>query len=178
MTTRGTPAKARAKRRSSGKSALLEHCVQSLGALGFHEFATNGAFKEAEVVSPRYVIRNYPHPSLYGTRGRKEAFIVAPDSSGVFVPDDDGLARIVMEAKWQEVSGSVDEKMPYVWEAFLASPVRNWIVVLDGRYWKTDRGQAIAAWLRAKQPVPEKRRFHVVDRRGFHDLVRRAWGQP
>jgi hypothetical protein len=157
---------------------LLEHCVSSLGALGFHEYATNGSFQRAEVVGARYVIRNYPHPSLYGTRGTKEAFIVAADASGVFVVDDDGLARIVMEAKWQESSGSVDEKLPYIWEAFLASPVRNWVVVLDGRYWKTDRGKAAVAWLRSKQPGPEKRRFHVVDRRGFHDLVRRAWGQP
>lgn len=178
MTTRRAPTKPKAKRRSSGKSALLEHCVQSLGTLGFHEYATHGDFKKAEVVGPRYVIRNYPHPSLYGTWGRKEAFIVAPDISGVFIPDDDGLARIVMEAKWQEVSGSVDEKMPFVWAAFLASPVRNWIVVLDGRYWNTERGKAVVAWLRSRQPIPEKRRFYVVDRRGFHDLARRAWGQP
>jgi hypothetical protein len=179
VTARRAPTKPRAKRRGGGskaKGTLLEHCVESLGALGFHEY-TNKSFKEAEVVGARYVVRGYRHLTLYGTPGSKEALIVAPDSSGLFVPDDDGLARVVMEAKWQAISGSVDEKFPFVWEAFLVSPIRNWIVVIDGPFWKTTRGLAAVAWLRARRPVPEKRRFHVVDRRGFHDLVRRAWGQ-
>jgi len=166
------------RKRSSGKSALLEDCVQSLGLLGFHEYGTNGSFKRAEVINARYIIRSFPHESLYGTSGKKEALIVAPNGSGSFALDDDGMARVIMEAKWQESSGSVDEKLPYVWEAFCESSVRNWVVVLDGRYWKTDRGQAAVAWLKSKMPGPESRRFYVVDRRGFRDLVRRAWGQP
>jgi hypothetical protein len=167
-----TPAK-----RRSGKPALLEDCVQSLELLGFHEF-TNGSFKRAEVINARYIIRGYSHLSLYGTRGSKEALIVAPTESGCFILDEDGIARIIVEAKWQETSGSVDEKLPYIWEAFLVSPIRNWIVVLDGRYWKTDRGKAAVAWLTSRARfAPEGRQMHVVDRRAFRDLARRAWGR-
>lgn len=182
MTTRRAPAKPRAKRRPSApkkkRSGLLEDCVQLLDGYGFHEYTTP-TFKRAKVIPDRYVRRHYPHTTLYGTVGYKEGLIVAPDDgSGLFSPDNDGILRVVVEAKWQEGSGSTDEKLPLVWEAFLASPVRNWVVVLDGGFWdRTPRGKAAAAWLQAKTPGPEGRRLYVVDRRGFRDLIKRAWGR-
>ena len=171
-------AKGRPRKRSSGKSALLEDCVQSLGLLGFHEYGTNGSFQRAEVINARYIIRNFPHESVYGTSGKKEALIVAPNGSGSFALDDDGMARVIMEAKWQESSGSVDEKLPYIWEAFRDSPVHNWVVVLDGRYWKTGRGTAAVKWLGRKAGLFDGRTLRVVDRKGFIDLAMKAWGQP
>jgi hypothetical protein len=178
VTTRRVPAKPKPKKRQTGgKSALLEQCVQSLGLLGFHEHPSYRDFQRAEVINPRHVIRNYPHDSLYGTPGRKEAFISAPDGAGCFILDDEGIARIILEAKWQGRSGSTDEKLPLVWEAFLASPIRNWIVVLDGPFWNTNRGKAAAAWLQGRAPGPDGRQLYVVDRRGFLELARRAWGR-
>lgn len=178
MTERRRPAKKRATRGSNGKSALLEDCVGSLHLLGFQTYPSNRDFQRAKVIPERYVVRNVPHQTLYGTPGRKEAFVVAPDGRGFFAPDEDGAARIIIEAKWQGRSGSVDEKFPHVWEAFLASPVANWIIVIDGPFWKTTRGKAAVAWLSSKAGLFEGRTLRVVDRKGFIDLAMQAWGQP
>jgi len=178
VTARKRPAQKRPTRRASGKSALLEDCVGSLHLLGFQTYQSNGSFQRARVVPPKYVIRNYPHPSLYGTPGKKEALVVAPDGDGFFTPDEQGCTRIIIEAKWQDSSGSVDEKLPYLWEAFHTSPVRNWVVVLDGRYWKTGRGKAAVSWLGHKAGQFDDCTLRVLDRKGFIELAMQAWGQP
>lgn len=163
-----------ATRRTSGKSQLLEHGVNTLHALGFQVYDGNPQFKKATVVPDRYVIRNYPCTSIYGTLGRKEAFIVSPPSPG-FVTDPDGVVRILVEAKWQEVSGSVDEKMPFVWQSFLESDIPNWIVIMDGAAWKTARGKAVVAWMQ-KCEAPDGRHWYVTDAKGFIHLATDTWG--
>lgn len=112
----------------------------------------------------RYVIKNYPHPTLYGGKGRKEAFIRA-----------DGTDYI-LEAKWQQSPGSVDEKIPYIWESFLESEVKNWFVVMDGRYWRDGRGKAVFAWLNQKAAATGgQRQMVVTDRRGFIEWAKCRW---
>ena len=151
--------------------------------LGFQIYSSISQFQKAQVIGDRYVIRNYPHTSLYGTPGRKEAYIVAPASNG-FIPNEHGIAEIIVEAKHQSTSGSTDEKPPHVWEAFLVSPVPNWIVIFDGPYWKSTgrfekgRGKLGVAWLqaRAEARTPENRRLVVIDRMGFIRLATETWG--
>lgn len=162
------------RRKTSGKSQLLENGVNALHALGFHVYDGMPQFKRAVVVGDRYVIRNYPCTSIYGTRGFKEAFIVAPPSNG-FLSDEDGKVRILVEAKWQEISGSVDEKMPFVWQSFLESKVRNWIVIMDGAHWKTSRGKAAVEWMKARRP-PADGRWYVTNAREFIHLATDTWG--
>ena len=164
----------RKRRQTGGKSQLLEHAVDTLHMVGFQIYRSYGEFRKAQVVGDRYVIRNYPHVSLYGTAGKKEALIVA-DASGEFALDDEDRVRIVVEAKWQQTSGSVDEKVPYIWEAFLASEVPNWIVIIDGQAWKSARGKAAVAWLKGRV-CPEGRSFIVTDRTGFITFARETWG--
>lgn len=150
--------------RQATRSALLEQCVQSLHMLNFQIYASQGEYDGAAVRSDRYVICNYPHLSLYGTPGRKEAYIVAGD------------ACYILEAKWQDSSGSVDEKLPYVWHSFLDSPVQNWLAVLDGRYWTKDaRALQGKRWLKMQQP-PEHREFLVLTRNEFIKWATSKWG--
>jgi len=173
------PTRARARgasRRTSGKSQLLENGVNTLHALGFQVYERNSEFKKAVVIGDRYVIRGYPSPSIYGTDGRKEALIVAPPSPG-FITDEDGKTRILVEAKWQEASGSVDEKMPFVWRSFLESPVSNWIVIMDGAWWKKPRGKAVVEWMKKREPeVPAGRRWYVTNAKEFIHLATETWG--
>lgn len=177
MTARTRIAKKPVARKTGGKSALLENCVDSLHLIGFQVYQSSSSFGRAQVVPAKYIIRCFPHESLYGTPGKKEALIVAPDGVAFFKPDDEGNVRVILEAKWQESSGSVDEKLPYIWEAARVSPVKNWVVVLDGRYWKTGRGKAAVGWLVARSADHDgDHRLHVVDRRGFYELADRAWG--
>lgn len=168
----------RKQRQTGGKSQLLEHAVDTFHMVGFQVYRGFGEFQRAQVVGDRYVIRNYPHPSLYGTPGKKEALIVVTGAAGPFVPDADGRVSIIVEAKWQQGSGSVDEKLPYVWEAFLASDVPNWIVIIDGPAWKSVRGKAAVTWLtaRAADVCPDDHVFIVTDRLGFIRFARSTWG--
>src|SRR5260370_20441379 len=150
------------------RSQLLEACIDSLHALNFQIYASYAVFKGAEIVSPRYVIRNFPHASPYGTPGKKEGLAVSAEAApGYFQSDDDGV-RVVVEAKFQDSSGSVDEKIPFIWEGFLDSPILNWVVVFYGRYWKTGRGREAVKWLKARadKGLPG-RQMHVVNREGL-----------
>jgi len=168
-----------AKRQTGGKSQLLEHAVDTLHMVGFQIYRSYGEFQKAEVVGDRYVVRNHPHPSLYCTGGKKEALVVAPPDGGFIAVDEQ--VRIIVEAKYQDTSGSVDEKLPYIWEAFLVSDVPNWVVILDGKYWRTARGKAAVAWLKGRaegygSDDREDGVFVVTDRVGFISLARKTWG--
>lgn len=164
------------KRRASGKSALLEQCVEALQLVGFHIYKGNAVFEKVTVNQKRYVVQNFPHPSLYGGRGFKEAYIVGDDPTGTFVTDENGRAHVIMECKWQEASGSVDEKLPYIYESFLASPYPNWVVIFDGRYWRTPRGKQAVNWLWGKSVSTGERRLYVVSRNQFIQLAKGTWG--
>lgn len=169
-----TAAQRRKPGRQTGRqSSLLENCVGALHLIGFRCYDSLGEFEKASSTGDRYVIRNYPHASLYGTGGKKEALIVAPASDG-FIEEEGGEVRIIVEAKYQESSGSVDEKLPYIWHALLVSEVPNWVVILDGKYWKTNRGKAAVLWLKGHDS-PEGRRLRVTDQRGFIEMARSLW---
>lgn len=163
----------RATRHTGRKSALLENCVGALHLIGFRCYDSHGEFEKATSTGDRYVIRNYPHASLYGTGGKKEALIVAPPSRG-FIEDEGGEVRIIVEAKYQDSSGSVDEKLPYIWHSLLVSEVPNWIAILDGRYWKSARGKAAVSWLK-NQGSPDGRTLRVTDQRGFIEMAKSLW---
>lgn len=164
------------KKRTSQKSALLEDCVDTLRLLNFNDF-TYPEFCRLRELPERYVIRNYPHGSIYGTRGKKEALIVVHGLCLPFVPSDDGWTRIVIEAKWQEVSGSVDEKIPFVWASSRESHIPNWILLMDGHHWRAGRGKAVVQWAQ-RQSASEGRTWHAMNRRDFLLSAKEWWGGP
>lgn len=145
--------KPRKRKNTTSRSRLLENAIAGLRHLDFHQFKGMPEFKKAGLELPdRYLVRNYCHPSLYGTPGKKEAYI---NNAG---------AEYILECKLQNSSGSVDEKPVYVFECFLVSPILNWIVWFDGNWWtKNERGKAAVAWLRdrAGRCCPSERAFHV-----------------
>ena len=51
---------------------------------------------------------------------------------------------IRIECKWQQVSGSVDEKLPYLYLNIIECPEKEAIVIIDGDGWKKGAIQ----WLR------------------------------
>ena len=72
--------------------------------------------------SGELLLKNVPYETLYGHRGSTEFKIV----SGKY-----GDYRI--ECKWQQTSGSVDEKFPYLYlNCIEKMPEENIIVVVDG----------------------------------------------
>ena len=143
------------KKRNTSVSRLLENAALSLRIAGFviyDNFSQYRAANDRGTLPQRYLVEHYPHKSLYGTVGWKEGFISHNGTDYVF------------EAKWQNGSGSVDEKMPYLWEHFLSSPVPNWIVWFDGAWWREKRGRNAVEWLRerVKAQCPPSRQFIIL----------------
>lgn len=142
------------RKNTVARARLLENAISALRMLGFEVFRGQPEFKRAGLLVPRrYIIRNCPHLSLYGTIGFKEALI-----------HDDGH-EFVFEAKLQNVGGSVDEKLPYLFECFLVSSVPDWIVWFDGNFWtKNPRALKAIEWLRIQvvsDRMPKGRHFHI-----------------
>jgi hypothetical protein len=160
------------KGKGGGKGFLLEQCVKALRMLGIPAYS-NPEFQALQnTTPPKYIITNFPHPTLYGTAGRKEGYV---SCNGI---------EYIIETKFQDGSGSVDEKLPHVWESFIASPVANWIVVYSGRWWKNEiRGRAAILWFkqfaqdrRKLHDVPANRQFLIVNLDEFYDLAKELWG--
>lgn len=73
----------------------------------------------------RYVLKNVPYTTIYGTKGKTEFVIV------------DGERRVRIEAKYQASAGSVDEKYPYMLlNAVTQYPEQEVVFVLDGGGYK------------------------------------------
>lgn len=143
------------KKRNTSVSRLLENAALSLRMAGFvtyDNFSEYRVAKDRGILPERYFVEHYPHKALYGTVGFKEGFISHNGTEYIF------------EAKWQNGSGSVDEKLPYLWEHFLESPVANWIVWFDGKWWRDKRGLRAVEWLRDRaQQCPTARRLIILN---------------
>ncbi len=95
-----------------------------------------------------------PYTTIYGTRGRTEFLAVSPRLPGP--------TRI--EAKWQQVSGSTDEKLPYLYLNAADFPEARVVIVIDGGGWR----DGALAWLRrAAAAAPEGKTIRVMDLAGF-----------
>ena len=93
----------------------------------------------------RKLICNAPYTSIYAAVGQLAGRDVRVSRSEFIISDDatDTFCRV--ECKWQAVSGSVDEKLPYVY----LNAIESWeekeiIVLIDGKGWK----QNAVNWLK------------------------------
>ncbi|MGE0388006.1 MAG: PD-(D/E)XK nuclease superfamily protein [Gammaproteobacteria bacterium] len=92
-------------------------------AHGFQCVAFNAWQKAPENFSRELLLHNVPYTTIYGGRGFTE-FQVASERHNL-------LARI--ECKWQQTTGSVDEKLPYTYLSCVeAIPEPFVIILIDG----------------------------------------------
>jgi hypothetical protein len=81
----------------------------------------NNKHHNRDFVTECFVVRNAPYTSIYGCNSRSE-----------FLYRDSRLVHdIRIECRWQQVAGSVDEKLPYLYmNAIHAMPEKEiWIVI-------------------------------------------------
>jgi hypothetical protein len=113
-------------KRANENGGALENLVRTVRHRSLPEYKHKAEFEQAERkgLPARYMRRNYPHPTFWGTSGRRELYI-----------HNDGH-EILVECKYQDVSGTTHEKLPYMLEAALASPIRHSVFVFLGPFFE------------------------------------------
>lgn len=73
------------------------------------------------------LLTNVPYQTIYDHKGKTE-FLLISERLGL---------KIRIECKWQQSSGSVDEKLPYLYlNALRAMPEDKIMIIIDGKGWK------------------------------------------
>ena len=96
-----------------------------------------------------------PYTNLYGSNRARMDFYI------------NGKIDLNVECKFQKVSGSVDEKIPFCIENLLKQD-KDGVLVLGGHHFYTPRGELILAWAKEKL---ENERVSVVRADSFSDWL-------
>ncbi|MCK6616812.1 MAG: hypothetical protein L6Q51_04135 [Cyclobacteriaceae bacterium] len=73
------------------------------------------------------LLENVPFTTIYGHRGNTEFLLLSKKYQ----------LQMRIECKWQQVAGSVDEKLPYLYlNAIEAMPETSILILIDGVGWK------------------------------------------
>lgn len=131
------------------------------------EQKTPGGLFKTEDETNRWLVKNYPYKTIFGTPGRREWFLESPEWTGQ------------LECKFQNSGGSVDEKVVYLVETLCRTPITALALVYGGMYWTQEtRGKAIVEWLK-NEAVSIRHRcgksLLVFDLNGFFDWVGRTF---
>jgi hypothetical protein len=87
-------------------------------------------------------VKQHQYKSPYGHNAEMDFYLTAFD--------------MAVECKNQNVSGSVDEKIPYTMETLEQHPAKKALLILGGVHWVTKRGTGIKAWADARAKKSDK----------------------
>lgn len=106
----------------------LEITVKTvLLAKGFELVNFSEWIKSPDNFGCELLLSNAPFTTIYGHKGKTE-FLLKSEKYGF---------DIRIECKWQQVAGSVDEKLPYLYlNAIESMPEKDIIILIDGDGWK------------------------------------------
>lgn len=110
--------------RANRSGRVLENVVETIYRSHGYEITQYAEFAKdpAKYTGKRLLLRHAPYTSIYGHAAVSEFLALAPSG-----------ARVRIECKWQQSSGSVDEKFPYVYlNAVEAMPEEHVIILVDG----------------------------------------------
>jgi len=96
-----------------------------------------------------------PYTNLYGSDRARMDFCI------------NGKINLNIECKYQKVSGSVDEKIPFCIENLLKQD-KDGVLVLGGHHFYTARGEKILAWA---ENTLKNTKVSVVKADGFSDYL-------
>jgi hypothetical protein len=116
-----------------------------------------------DMFNRRVVLRHAPYRSIYGSVSRSEFLII------------DDARRIRIECRWQEVSGSVDEKFPYLLQnAAERMPESHVVLFIGGKGAK----RAAVLWLKREAAAIRHKRIDVITVDDFPRWVRNELVRP
>jgi len=148
----------------------LEQVIRCIRLVGFSECKASELAKaktDMFAQHPRMLIANMPYTTIFGTKGRREYFIQSDEWEGE------------LECKFQNIGGSVDEKMVYITETLKRTNLERLAVIYGGAFWKNEqRGQAVIQWMKDESErirVDSGKELLVFDLDGFIKWVERTW---
>ena len=114
----------------------LEVAVKTvLTGKGFELVGYRTWLKNPEYFGKELLLENVPFTTIYQHKGNTEFLLVSEKYN----------LKIRIECKWQQVSGSVDEKLPYLYlNVIEAMPEKTIMILIDGGGWKS----GAITWLR------------------------------
>lgn len=103
--------------------------------------------KNQEKYGKELLLENVPFTTVYKHHGNTEFLLVS----------DKYDLRIRIECKWQQVAGSVDEKLPYLYlNTIEAMPENSIMILIDGDGWKTGAVKWLKDAVKQKKYTTEK----------------------
>lgn len=114
--------------RTTASGNLLEKTVKTVCLeKGFTIIRYSEWVKNPGNFGKELLLTNVPYESIYGHTGKTE-FLLESDRYGL---------EMRIECKWQQVAGSVDEKLPYLYlNSIEAMPEEQIVIIIDGKGWK------------------------------------------
>lgn len=98
--------------------------------------------KNKEKYGEELLLENVPFTTVYEHKGNTEFLLISKKYA----------LQIRIECKWQQVAGSVDEKLPYLYlNTIEAMPENSIMILIDGEGWKA----GAIKWL--KEAVRQKK---------------------
>jgi hypothetical protein len=83
--------------------------------------------KDPDKYGKELLLENVPFTTIYEHKGNTEFLLLS----------DKYKLHIRIECKWQQVAGSVDEKLPYLYlNSIEAMPEKTIMILIDGAGWK------------------------------------------
>lgn len=83
--------------------------------------------KSPDKFGDELLLKNVPFETIYKHKGNTEFLLLSKKHK----------LKIRIECKWQQVAGSVDEKLPYLYlNSIEAMPEKNIMLLIDGDGWK------------------------------------------
>lgn len=124
-------------RYASNQGSILEKTVQNIFESKKFELIKYSAWKkDPSLFGKELLLKNIEYTSIYNHIGRTEFLLLSERYD----------AKIRIECKWQQSSGSVDEKLPYLYlNAVYSMPENDIIIVIDGNGWK----KGAVEWLKS-----------------------------
>jgi hypothetical protein len=144
---------------------FLESAIeQEFTRRGIPVFDWGGNGDNGDLLAPHFLLRNVPYTSIYGCQSRSE-FVYRHFR---------GQMDVRFECRWQQVAGSVDEKLPYMLaNARTAMPEQEvWLIIEGGGA----RSHALN-WIRREAATVHEKTIRVLLLPEARQLIKQIAGR-
>lgn len=141
-------------KKSNISGNLLETTVKTvLTAEGFELVKYRDWEKNKEKYGDEILLENVPFDTIYNHKGKTEFLLKSKKYN----------LNIRIECKWQQVSGSVDEKLPYLYlNAIEAMPENTVMILIDGKGWKHGAKEWLKKSVKQKKYSTEENKYKEI----------------